>query len=610
MRQPRTFRRTAFTLAVAGLCLTGLTGASSETDTKPSAERRQPPTLAGSYLSGRFAKKQHETGRAAEFYGVAMAQDPDSVVVLEQAFLMETSQGNFDRAQALADQVAQRLPSHRMARTLLGLSAFNAGNLDKAEEHFKAAGSGPLGELTLALTRSWVLLARNQAETALEILDSPRQPEWAQYYLRYHKALIADIAGRRADARATYERIFKQDPRTLRTMLAYAQHAANSGDHKLARSVVKEHLEKGPGEGHPLAKALRDELQQADVSKPMLVETPRQGLAEVFYGLGEALTNEGESGIEVGILYLQLALYLEPKFPFALASLANAYEATKRYATAIEVYDRIPKGSPLESTIEIRKAFNLNYLEKVDEARVLLEKQAAANPADLRPLDALGSIMRARKRHAEAIDYYSRAIALISKPERRHWTYFYSRGTSYERVKKWPLAEVDLQKALQLYPDQPLVLNYLGYSWIDQNRNLKQGMQLIEKAVALKPDDGFIVDSLGWAHYRLGNYKEAVRHLERAVELQPSDPVLNDHLGDALWRVGREREARFQWEQSLTLKPEPEDAEKTRQKLANGMSAPKQEARVPKKIKEAGRPEQPRKRAETKSEPQKNFFEQ
>ena len=138
----------------------------------------------------------------------------------------------------------------------------------------------------------------------------------------------------------------------------------------------------------------------------------------------------------------------------------------------------------------------------------------------------------------EAVDYYTRAIALIDKPEKKHWIYYYSRGTCYERLKKWPTAEADLQKALQLSPDQPLVLNYLGYSWIDQNRNLKQGLALIEKAVQLKPDDGYIVDSLGWAHYRLGNYKEAVKHLERAVELRPEDPVLNDHLGDAYWRVG------------------------------------------------------------------------
>ena len=614
MRQRRKGTALVLRVAIGGLCLSWLTGASSEGEPStapPPADGAAARSLPGSYLSGRFARSRHETARAAEYYGAALANDPDSNVLIEQAFLMETSEGNWKRALPLAEQVGNRMPTHRMARTLLGVAAFKAGEWDKAEDHLKAAGTGPIGELTHALSAAWVKLARGDVDGAITSLETPRLPEWAQYYMRYHKALIADVAGRRDDARETYEKVFKQDPRTLRTMLAYAQHAIVSGDFKLARGIVKEHMDRTTGDGHPLARALRDELAAGDPARPLLISSASQGLAEVFYGLGEALTNEGESGVAVGVLYLQLALYLQPDFPFALAALATAHEATKRFDAAIATYDRIPKDTPLASSIEIRKAINLNALEKVEEAKAVLEKLAAADPNDIRPLDALGGIMRAQKRHAEAVDYYSRAINLVVKPEKRHWTFYYSRGTSYERLKKWPQAEVDLQKALQLYPDQPLVLNYLGYSWIDQNRNLKEGMKLIEKAVSLKPDDGYIVDSLGWAHYRLGNFKEAVKHLERAVELRPEDPVLNDHLGDALWKVGREREARFQWNQSLSLKPEPDDAEKTKKKLVNGLNPVKQEAKAPaKKTKEATVKPELKKRAETKTEPSKSIFEQ
>src|SRR5205814_483939 len=198
-------------------------------------------------------------------------------------------------------------------------------------------------------------------------------------------------------------------------------------------------------------------------------------------------------GVGVGAVYLQFALYLTPDSVFALAALANAYETTKRYEDAIAAYDRIPKGTPLQVSVDIRKALNLTQLEKVDEAQKLLDQIAVENPKEIQPLDALGNIMRGQKRFAEAVDYYTRAIALIDKPDQKQWTYYYSRGTSYERVKKWTLAEADLQKALQLSPDQAMVLNYLGYSWIDQNRNLKQGLGLIEKAVRQKPDDGYIV---------------------------------------------------------------------------------------------------------------------
>ncbi len=372
-----------------------------------------------------------------------------------------------------------------------------------------------------------------------------------------------------------------------------------AGDLKLARAVLKEHLDKVAGEGQPMVRALQAQLQGNDVV-PLLIESPEAGYSEVFYGLGEALSSEG--GVSLGAIYLQMALVLRPNSPFALAALANVYEVTKRYDAAIATYDRVPKDTPMQHAIEIRKAVNLNLLEKVDDAKALLERLANDNPDDVRPLVTLGDIMRSHKRFQEAVDYYTRVIALTPRPEARHWVYWYSRGTSYERIKKWPLAETDLLRALQLAPDQPLVLNYLGYSWIDQNRNLKQGMAMIEKAVAAKPDDGYIVDSLGWAHYRLGNFREAVRYLERAVELRPEDPVLNDHLGDAYWRIGRQREARFQWEQALTLKPEPDDAEKINQKLLKGLAS-LGSVRPAKKTKEAVKVETPKKRVETQLAP-------
>src|SRR5690606_19240974 len=244
---------------------------------------------------------------------------------------------------------------------------------------------------------------------------------------------------------------------------------------------------------------------------------------------------------------------------------------------------------------EIRKAINLNLLDRPEEAKELLDRLLEKKPDDLRVLDAAGTILRGRKRYEEAIPYYDQAIALIKKPQKRHWTYWYARGTSYDRLKKWPQTEADLKMALQLSPDEPLALNYLGYSWSDQNRNLKEGLELIEKAVALKPDDGYIVDSLGWAHYRLGNYEDAVRLLERAVELRPEDPVLNDHLGDALWRVDRQREARYQWEHALTLDPEPEEAEKIKVKLEHGLAEP--DIASPTKNRQAARDAQRKKRA-------------
>jgi tetratricopeptide (TPR) repeat protein len=556
-------------------------------------------SVLGNYLAGRFARAMQDTRDAAEFYGRALERDPSNEVLLEQTFQMETMSGNWPKAIPLAQQLVNTHESHRMSQFLLGVTSFKSADYATAEKHFKAASENPIGELTSAVALGWTRLAAGDADGALKAVDLPKQPDWAQFYLRYHRALIADIAGRKAVATAAYEKMFRQDSRTLRTALAYAQHAAHYGDFKLARRIMHQQISKTQGDPHPLAKDMMDRINKREKT-PLLISSPSDGLAELFYGLGEALTGEG--GVSLGTIYLQLALDVKPDHAFALAALANAQESAKRYQDAIATYDRIPKGTPLQSAIDIRKAFNLNSLDKVDEAKAILVKLTEENPKDVRPLEALGNILRARKQYAEAVKYFTRAIALLGKHDPRYWGYYYARGTSYERLKNWPAAEKDLKKALALAPDQPLVLNYLGYSWIDQGTHLKEGMRLIEKAVQLKPDDGYIVDSLGWAHYKRGDYKEAVRFLERAVEIKPEDPTLNDHLGDAFWKVGREREARFQWNQALSLDPEPEDVDKIKAKLDRGLDN-KSEAKNAGKTRQVQRMDTARRRSENKTSP-------
>jgi len=557
-------------------------------------EENDPHSLLGSYLAGRIARTQNDTDAAARYYREALIRDPANEVLVENAFLMETTEGNWAEATRLGRMLVEKQPTHRTAHAFIGLVDFARADYDAADRHFIAASANPIGELTSALSRAWTLQAQGKTQEALTLLDAPKQPEWAQYYLRYHRALIADLAGRTQDARAAWDKIPKNDLRALRIALGYARHLARNGDAKAALNVLKTQYDKAKNDGHPIAKALYEEIEAG--RKPgLMIATPRQGLAEVYYGLGEALTGEG--GVSVGIVYLQLALYLEPEQPFALATLGTAYEAVKRYRAAIAAYDRIPRGGPMQSQFDIRRALNLERLDDVDGAQKLLEQVAKQEPKDIRPLDALGTIMRARKRYAEAAEYYTKLIALIDKPEAKHWTYYYARGTCYERLKKMSLAEADLRKSLQLSPDQAMALNYLGYTWIDQNRNLKEGLALIEKAERQKPDDGYIVDSLGWAYFRLGRFKDAEKHLERAVELRPEDPVLNDHLGDAYWRVGREREARFQWEQALTLNPEPEEIDKIKLKIEKGLPPLPQAKQNVKRTREV----QTRKEAQKKS---------
>jgi tetratricopeptide (TPR) repeat protein len=208
---------------------------------------------------------------------------------------------------------------------------------------------------------------------------------------------------------------------------------------------------------------------------------------------------------------------------------------------------------------------------------------------------SIGNMLRGRKQFAEAADYYSKAIALIDKPQKDNWDQFYSRAVCYERTNQWPKAEDDFRKAMDLNPNEPLILNYLGYSWVDRNLHIDEALELIKKAVSLKPDDGYYIDSLGWAYFRMGRYAEAVEQLERAVELKAEDPVINDHLGDAYWRAGRKLEAQFQWSTSLSSKPEAEDIPRIKDKLANGLPAETPSAATADKPADAGKekPKQP-----------------
>jgi len=239
---------------------------------------------------------------------------------------------------------------------------------------------------------------------------------------------------------------------------------------------------------------------------------------------------------------------------------------------AIKVYERVPASSPLKRNAQIQLATDLDSADRSDEAIKILKSVIAEDSKDLEAIMALGNIERGRKKFADCVGTYSQGVdALPQGADKTNSVWYYYRGICEERSKQWSKAEADMRKALDLQPDQPHVLNYLGYSWIDQGVNLDEGMKMIKRAVEQRPDDGYIVDSLGWAYFRLGNYEEAVKNLERAIDLKPEDPTINDHLGDAYWRVGRTLEAKFQWAHARDLKPEPDDLPKIEAKIENGL---------------------------------------
>ncbi len=523
-------------------------------------------TASGSYLAARHAGQQRDAAAAAAYYREALKHDRNNGDLLDRAFLSLLVDGDVDESVKYAERIAQADKNDRVAELVLGVHALKHKQFPAARRALTLSIRGPITDLTATLLSAWSMYGAGDAKGAVAAIDRLAGPEWYAIFKELHAGMIYDLAGNKKEAGKRFEHAYKLDPTALRVVEAYGSWMSRNAPAKQALGIFEAFDKVLPR--HPLVVEAMNHLK-ANEKLPPLVPNVQAGAAEALYGLGASLGRRG--GEDLGLVYLQLSLYLAPNHSLALLSLADLYELLKKPALAIKAYERVPMSSPLHRNAAIQMASNLDSLDRADEAEKHLEALIKEHPADLEAIMALGNVLRGHKKFAECADVYSKGVATLKQPEKSNWVIFYFRGICYERSHQWPKAEADLKKALELFPEQPHVLNYLGYSWIDQGVNLDQGMDMIKRAVQQRPDDGYIVDSLGWAYFRLGNYEEAVKQLERAIELKPEDPTINDHLGDAYWRIGRVLEAKFQWAHARDLKPDPEDLPKIEAKLKNGL---------------------------------------
>jgi tetratricopeptide (TPR) repeat protein len=568
------FRPAAFAV-VAAVAVAGsaLTPVAAQTPTPYSRA-----SVSGSYLAARHAMVERDAAAASAYYRSALRGDPRNNELLTRAFLAVLSNGDVEEAGRLAEKVLQADKTERLSKLVVGVRNIKQKQYQSARTQFTQPARGQPADLAAALLTAWTQASPNESKAAVEGIEKLAGPDWYNVFKELHAGFIIDLAGNRRDAGRRYERAYKLATTELRVVQAYGNYLARQGNRDEALKVFKAFDEVLPR--HPLITEAISEISSGKRIAP-LVDSPQAGAAEILYGLGAVLARRGAE--DLGLIYLQLALYLAPSHPMALISLADLYENVKKPEFAIKTYERVAAGSPMYRYAQIQRALGLDTLDRTDEAKTALEKLIAEAPGELEAITALGNIMRGRKQFADCADVYSKGLDPTAKAERANWVLYYFRGICHERSKQWPKAEADFQKALELFPNQPLVLNYLGYSWVDQGVHLDEGMTMIRRAVDQRSDDGYIVDSLGWAYYRIGNYEEAVKHLDRAVELKPEDPTINDHLGDVYWKLGRELEARFQWSHARDLKPDEDELAKIEEKLKHGLAPSAAEADKPKK---------------------------
>jgi tetratricopeptide (TPR) repeat protein len=519
----------------------------------------------GNYLSALIASADRDTQAAEVYYREALRADPRNPDLLERAFAAALSNGDEQSGSALGERLLMRDPSNSLARLALAVHDIDQGQFAAARAHLGAADPSRAKDVTTALLTAWCFAGQADLHHALDAIDRIRDRSVIAFR-DYHAGLIAGLLGNPAEARRRLKSAYELDKNSLRFADAYARSLAAQGDVAGATKVYEDFSLVIPH--HPLIERALADLK-ANQNLDPLVHDAKEGAAEALYGLGSAGSRQGDE--LPGLVYLRLSLYLRPGNDLTAVTLASLFEQLKQGDQVIAAYKMVPASSPLKMGADIQIALELDGMGKSDEAMQRLNEIVAAHPHDVEALSSLAELQRSAKKYVEAAATYDKAIAAVGIPQRDNWTLFYFRGICYERAKQWPKAEADFKKALELNPDQPLVLNYLGYSWVDQGMNLDEAFKMLRKAVELRPNDGYIVDSLGWAHFKLGQYEEATQTLEKAIDLKPADPVLNDHLGDAYWRVNRRIEAHFQWNHARDMGPEPEDLPAILKKIEGGL---------------------------------------
>ncbi len=517
---------------VTGMAISGLPAYAKET-----TEPVNITSFSGAYLAARVAEGDNDLDSAIAYYKQALAFAPGDTSLQQSLMLSLIAQGRFEESLVYADKLKTVPDVERFSRLALAVGSFHKKDFTKAEYWLKLSLESDLDRLISGVMTGWAKQGAGDPSEAMSSIDRLQGPDWFGLFKSFHRALIADASGLPEKADAIYAATLQDTatgsaaPETwMRNAQAYASFLARKGDKDKALSVLDQAEAFAPGKVE--ISALRDRITKGEKVEPF-VAGPSDGASEILLDLATALNRGG--GEPFVRLYLQYALALRPDSDAALVQLAAVSEQLKDGEGAIAFYRRIPASSPLKPLSELQLGLNLADLDRYDEAIAHLKALVEAHPDDMRAYQALGGVYASKEDFRSAAGLYDKAVAMLKTPTRADWNIFYQRGIAYERLKEWPKAEPNFRKALELFPDQPQVLNYLGYSWVDMNINLEEGLQMIQKAVDLRPSDGYIVDSLGWAYFRLGRFEDAVREMERAVSLKPEDPVLNDHLGDAYW---------------------------------------------------------------------------
>lgn len=502
---------------------------------------------AGSYLAARSAAVNGDYDAAARYYTQALTRDPSNPEILENASFALLALGDVKRASVVGSKLLADGHSSQVAQmAVLAQQASEENYADVLGRILENQGVGPLVD---GLLRSWAQVGIGEVTTALENFDKVGAERGLQGFALYHKALALAMVGDFEGADAIFSMPEAGALRqTRRGAIAHIEVLSQLDRTEDALQLLLQSF--GP-DVDPKLSGMRTALEAGEMLTFTQITTARDGMAEVFFTVASALRNEASE--DYTLLYSRVAEHLNPAHSDTILLSAGLLEQMERFELATATYKKVERDDPAFHAAELGRAEALRQNGKPDAAIEVLESLAQTHGQLAMVHSSLGDAFRQMERFEDAVTAYDEALEQYEEEVHGQWFIYYARGISYERLGNWEKSEADFRKALELNPEQPQVLNYLGYSLVEKQIKLDEALNMIERAVAARPDSGYIVDSLGWVLFRLGRYEEAVSPMERATELMPIDPIVNDHLGDVYWSVGRFLEAEFQWKRALSF---------------------------------------------------------
>ncbi len=562
-------------LLVAALAVIGLAGCVPNPGAQPTAataSNDDGTSSFGAYLAGTAAAEAGDFGVASHYLERALSDDPQNLELLRQTFTVETGEGNIARSVELARRLIAVEPDFTVAELVLAVEEIKAGKLEASDQRLGALPGTGLNNLLVPISRAWIAAGRKDKDAATADMQPLSTVAAFQTLYNLHLGLMMDLIGDQDAAQARFDAIFSADAQPpFRVIELVGNYYERHGQADRARQLYNDFQTHNPD--NVLLSTAFQRLTSGTVPRAS-VATLGDGLAEAVFDIAFIVQHE-RPGDQLALVYDRIALSLKPDFPMGEMLLADILETANRERDAIAVYRQIRPDSPFGWSARLRAAGAEDASGDTDRAVAELQQMSVEAPERADALAELGDILRSHERFAESAVAYDTAISRLPHVEKRDWPLLFSRAIAFERNNQIPQAVADLEHALQLQPDEPYVLNYLGYVWVEKGINLPRARQMIEKAVTLRPNDGSIVDSLGWACYQEGKFSDAVRFLERAAELRPHDPTINDHLGDAYWQVGRRAEAHTQWQRALSFDADPPLRAAIAHKLESGAAKPK-----------------------------------